>query len=46
MNDHADSSHLTKLDAFRVNKHHITDLKTMAKSIQTSVMLRQRPPGM
>ena len=31
MNDHDKSSHLTKFDAFRVNRHQVIDIKTSFK---------------
>ena len=42
MKDHVQSCHLTKFDAF-VDRDEVIDLETWLKSIQTSVMLRQRP---
>ena len=44
MKDHVQSCHLTKFDAFRVNRDEVIDLETWFKTIQMSVMLRQRPP--
>ena len=44
--DHIESCHLTKFDTFRVNRDQVTDLETQtrgSKSIQTYLMLRQRP---
>ena len=43
MEDHVEISHLTKYDAFRMNRDQVT-LKYGSKSIQTSLILRQRPP--
>ena len=39
MKDHVEIGHLTKYDAFR-----LWTLKDGSKSIQTSLILRQRPP--
>ena len=44
MKDHVDIGHLTKYDAFRMNRDQVMDLKYGSKSIQTSLILRQRPP--
>ena len=44
MKDHVEISHLTKFHAFRVNRDQVMDLEHGSKSIQTSLMLRQRPP--
>ena len=46
MKDHVHSCHLTKSDDFGVNRDEgtVNTLKHGSKSIQTSVMLRQRPP--
>ena len=46
MKDHVEIGHLTKYDAFRMNRDQVTDLEIWFKSIQTSlpVILRQRPP--
>ena len=43
MKDHVQSCHLTKFDAFGVNRDEVIDLETLLKSIQMSVMLKQRP---
>ena len=43
MEDHVEISHLTKYDAFRMNRDQVT-LKYGSKSIQTSLILRQGPP--
>ena len=45
MKDHVEIAHLTKYDAFRVNRDRVMDLETWFKiHIQTSLILRQRPP--
>ena len=44
MKDHVDIGHLTKYDAFRVNRDQVMDLEIRLKSIQTSLILRKRPP--
>ena len=44
MKDHVEIVHLTKYDAFRVNRDKLWTLKYGSKSIQTSLILRQRPP--
>ena len=44
MKDHAQNCQLTKFNALGVNRDEVIDLETLLKSIQTSVMLRQRPP--
>ena len=46
MKDHAEIGHLTKYDAFRVNRDQVMDLEIWfkEKSIQTSLILGQRPP--
>ena len=45
MKDHVEISHLTKFDAFRVNRDQVMDLETWFK-IHTNVsnQLRERPP--
>ena len=43
MEDHVEIGHLTKYDAFRMNRDQVT-LKYGSKSMQTSLILRQRPP--
>ena len=43
MKDHVEIGHLTKYDAFRVNRDQVMDLEICSKSIQTSLILRQRP---
>ena len=43
MKDHVESYHLTKFDAFGINRNEVIDLETWLKSLQMSVMLRQRP---
>ena len=43
MNDHVKSCHLTKFDAFDVNRDEVIDLETWFKTIQMSVILRQCP---
>ena len=45
MKDHVEIDHLIKYDAFRVNRDQVMDLETWpgSKSIQTSLILRQRP---
>ena len=43
MEDHVEIGHLTKYDAFRMNRDQVT-LKYGSKSIQTSLILRQGPP--
>ena len=46
MKDHVEIGHLTKYDTFRVNRDQVMDLEIWfkEKSIQTSLILRQRPP--
>ena len=44
MKDHVKISHLTKFHAFRANRNQLKTLKHDAKSIQTSIMLKHRPP--
>ena len=44
MKDQVQSCHLTKFDAFGVNRDEVIDFETWLKSIQMSVMLRQHPP--
>ena len=45
MKDHVEIDHLTKYDAFRVMAEtKLWTLKHGSKSIQTSLILRQRPP--
>ena len=44
MKDHVEAGHLTKFDAFRVNRDQVMDLEIWLKSIQTSLILRQCPP--
>ena len=43
MKDHVQSCHMTKFDASGVNRDEVIDLETWLKSLQMSVMLRQRP---
>ena len=43
MKDHVEIGHLTKYDAFRVNRDQVMDLEYGSKSIQTSLVLRKRP---
>ena len=43
MKDHVQSCHLTKFDAFGVNRDEVIDLETWLKPIQLSVTLRQCP---
>ena len=43
MKDHVQSCHLTKFDAFRVNRDEVIDLQTWLKSIKMSAILIQRP---
>ena len=43
MKDHVEIGHLTKYDAFRVNRDQVMDLEMWFKSIQTSLILSQRP---
>ena len=43
MKDQVQSCHLTRFDAFGVNRDEIIDLETWLKSMQMSVILRQRP---
>ena len=42
MKDHIEIGHLTKYDAFRVNRDQVMDLEMWFKSIQTSLILSQR----
>ena len=42
MKDHGEIDHLTRYDAFRVNREAVT-LEYGSKSIQTSLILRQCP---
>ena len=44
MKDHVEIDHLNKYDAFRVNRDQVMDLEIRLKSVQTSLILRQRPP--
>ena len=44
MKDQVEIGHLTKFDAFRVNRDQVMDVEIGSKSIQTSLILRQRPP--
>ena len=46
MNDHAEIGHLTKYDAFTVNRDQVMDLEIRFKihTKLTSLTLRQRPP--
>ena len=44
MKDRVEIDHLTKYDAFRVNRDQAMDLEKWFKSIQTSLILRQRLP--
>ena len=41
MKDHVEIGHLTKYDAFRMNRDQVMDLEI---SIWASLILRQRPP--
>ena len=41
MKDHVEIGHLTKYDAFRMNRDQVMDLEIWFK---TSLILRQRPP--
>ena len=43
MKDHIQSCHLTKFDAFGVNRNEVIDLETWLKSMQMSVILREHP---
>ena len=43
MKDHVEIGHLTKYDAFRMNGDQVMDLEIQT-NIQTSLILRQRPP--
>ena len=43
MKDHVEIGHLTKYDAFRVNRDQVMDLEIRVKTIQTSLILRKRP---
>ena len=43
MRDHVEIGHLTKYDAFRVSRDQVMDIKYGSKSIQMSLILRQRP---
>ena len=47
MKGHVEISHLTKYDAFKVNRDQVMEygLKYGSKSIPTSLILRQRPPN-
>ena len=42
MKDHAEIGHLTLYDAFRLNRDQVMDPEICLKSIQTSLILRQR----
>ena len=45
MKDHVEVDHLTKYDAFRVNRDQVMDLETWLKiHTKRSLILRQRPP--
>ena len=46
MKDRVKIDHLTKYDVFRVNRDQVMDLEIWFKiiSMQTSLILRQRPP--
>ena len=44
MKDHIEIDHLTEYDAFRWTETKLWTLKHGSKSIQTSLILRQRPP--
>ena len=44
MKIYVQSCHLTEFDAFGVNGDQVIDLETCLKSVQVSVILRQRPP--
>ncbi len=44
MKDHVEIGHLTKYDASRVNRDQVMDLEILSKSIQSSLILRKRPP--
>ena len=44
MKDRVEIDHLTKYDDFKVNRDQVVDFEIKLKSIQTSQILRQRPP--
>ena len=44
MKDHVEIDHLTKYDAFRVNRDQVMDLEIWLKIHQTFLILRQHPP--
>ena len=44
MKDHVEIGHLTKYDAFRVNRDQVIDLEIWFKIHTTSLILRQGPP--
>ena len=44
MKDHVEIGYLTEYDALRVNRDQVMDLEIRSKSIQTSLILRKRPP--
>ena len=44
MKDHVEIGHLTKYDAFRMDRDQVMDLAIWFKILQTSLILRQRPP--
>ena len=44
MKDHTEIGHLTKYDAFRVNRDQVMDLEILFKIHKTSLILRKRPP--
>ena len=43
MKDHVEIDHLTKYDAFRMNRDQVMDLEIWFKSIQKSLILTQHP---
>ena len=45
MKDHVKIGHLTRCDAFRVNRDQVMGLKYGPQSIQTSLIWRQRSPS-
>ena len=44
MKDHVEIGHLTKYDAFRMNRDQVMDLEIWFKIHTNSLNLRQRPP--
>ena len=44
MKDHVEIGHFTKYDVLRVNRDQVMDLEIRFKSMQTSLILRKRPP--